>query len=271
MRSEQEELARLVGTGEAPDLEEYTEMLAQGLMERVGKVSPELVAKMQQEQDPDDTVARTNRLSTPSRMIDSKQISIEKVLVNLYEARDRAVILFESQHMDSESIDGLTDIINTLDICIKVCGGEIETFMPMQHLSGLGAPDIVKNAKKVIETTMQCYRFGRIESAKLSDDGGEIAIIFSGNNKGVEYQCKGTIQSRAWSGNEAIDYIYNPDGGEMSVKAFEQGRWVDTRKTGNYKLYWELEEKDNESKIDEQVEDQQEMNNDDVDDSIKDE
>jgi adenylosuccinate synthase len=54
----------------------------------------------------------------------------------------------------------------------------------------------------------------------------------------------GLVTSSSWNGNEAIDFIYTPGQGKMSVKVFEKGKWIDKSETGNYEIKWELEEID---------------------------
>jgi hypothetical protein len=123
-------------------------------------------------------------------------------------------------------------------------GGEVEEFEPLNHVSGLVAPNFYKNAQKVIETTIQCYSLGDVEDAKVLQNGRMIQIVFTGSSGNVNYKASGTIESDEWTGNEAIDYIYTPGEGKMSVKAFENGKWVTRNDPKKYKAIWELEETD---------------------------
>jgi len=240
--SEQEQLAKLIADQNAPYPEDYTTMLVEGLASRIGNVSQAKVAEVSQE-----IISSGNYVSSSSpRAKEGIKLncSAEKLLINLYDIRDGLVSIFETNGTSSTLVKPLTEQINKVDSCIRMAGGEIDTFSPMRHVSGLQAPNLFKNAEKVIETTIQCYKLGRIEDAKLSKDGREISIVFSGRSGNTEYRAIGTVSSDSWSGNEAIDYIYAPEAGEMSIKAFEGGRWIDKRSTKNYEVYWNLEEGD---------------------------
>jgi hypothetical protein len=94
----------------------------------------------------------------------------------------------------------------------------------------------------VIETTLSCYKIGKIEEQYVSDDGSTIEIVFSGKSRDIEYKAFGKVTAKSWEGSEAIDYIYTPGKGKLSVKAFEGGKWVD--KSNHYDVKWTLEEKD---------------------------
>lgn len=170
----------------------------------------------------------------------------EVLLTTLYDVRDSLLTLFDNTNYNSPLCEILTDNINKLGSCISQIGGHVETFNPLDHVSGLKSPDVQKNAHKVIENTKEFYDMGTIEDACVKDNGKTISITFVGKNDNTKYKAIGTINvSGSWGGNEAIDYVYTPSEGKMSVKVLdENGQWKD--KSNNYEIFWELEEKTNE-------------------------
>jgi hypothetical protein len=168
----------------------------------------------------------------------------ERLLTDLYDVRDSLLTSFASVNHNSPMAHVLTENINKLGSCIEELGGPVDPFDPLDHLSGLESPDLEKNADRVIATTRECYKIGSIEDACIKDSGRTIVITFSGKDEGndASYKAMGTITaSRTWIGNEAIDYIYTPSEGKMSVKALnENGQWEDH--SDHYRISWELEE-----------------------------
>jgi len=165
--------------------------------------------------------------------------SMEKILVALYDTREGMVEAFETCNVNSKTAKILSGQINKLASCIRYMGGDVEEFEPLNHVSGLTAPDFYKNAQKVIETTIQCYSLGEVEDAKVLENGRKITIVFTGSAGNVNYKAAGTITSDEWTGNEAIDYIYTPKEGKMSVKSFENGRWINRNADEKYKVLWD--------------------------------
>ncbi|MFA5313345.1 MAG: hypothetical protein WC375_08555, partial [Methanomassiliicoccales archaeon] len=153
--------------------------------------------------------------------ISSRQINTEDMLKSMYEVHDDLVMSFGFAAINHGLLNTalakrLTTSINKVDSCIRHLGGTIEKFNLIDHVSGLQVPNIIKNAERVIDTTKQCYTIGKVESA-VHNNSGEIAIVFGGIDGNVAYKASGTITSPNWSGNEAIDYIYTPGSGKMSV------------------------------------------------------
>lgn len=160
----------------------------------------------------------------------------ETHLLQLYNVRDDLIRMYS---YTSGGDDGLTKNINALGLCINDLGGQIEKFDPIASVSGLKAPNFQKNAERVIETTKSCYSLGEVSDSSIEEDGQRIDITFSGSDGKMNYAAKGQITSKEeWHGNEAIDYIYTPGEGRMSVKAFDNGQWVDIG--DNFEICWEL-------------------------------
>lgn len=245
--NEQDRLARLVRAEEMEPMNTAS-MIEDFLKEKLGNPTTESIneAKRNIEASGDVVEQSGNRMSkiasaSPKSM--RREGSTEKVLLSLYDLRDELIGAFETSSLNTKVAERLTSSIRRSETCIRDIGGDVEEFVPLNHVSGLQAPNFIKNAEKVIETTLQCYTLGKIEEAKIKEDGKAINIIFSGRNNGVVYSAIGTVRAEEWMGNEAIDYIYTPNEGKMSVKAYENGRWIDKSSSGKYQVYWELEEK----------------------------
>ena len=165
----------------------------------------------------------------------------EDLLVNLYNVRDGLIEAFTEMGINKSS-KVMTHNINLLGECIKSIGGQVDGFDPFSHVSGLQAPSLMKNAKRVIENTQEAYSLGNITDLDNKEDGKVVIMAFNGQKDDIAYKAVGTIEApKCWIGNEAIDYIYTPGEGRMSVKALnEEGKWID--KSANYKISWELSE-----------------------------
>jgi len=189
----------------------------------------------------------SNRGNQDSRvnLAKNKDYSTEKLLISLYDIHDSLVSLFEGLNHTSPLASSLSINIDKVDDCIVELGGKIEKFIPLDHVSGLSVPADATNITKVIETTKACYNSGNIEDARSDSASKSINITFMGKDDqlNVLYRALGSIVAKSsWNGNEAIDYIYTPQSGKMSVKVLEGGKWID--RSEDYKVGWELEELD---------------------------
>jgi hypothetical protein len=177
----------------------------------------------------------------------------EGLMLDLFEIRDGLIESFESVSLNTTVASSLANNINKVGSCIQNIGGQVDEFIPLDHVSGLQAPDMDKSANKVIEMTRQCYTLGNITQADIKDDGQTIAINFEGQEGDISYKARGTITANtSWKGNEAIDYIYTAGAGRMSVKAFRDNRW--TNNNDDYSVYWELDEIDLTAEVSEVLE-----------------
>ena len=192
-----------------------------------------------------DHSTRPISLAGESRPQLPKGVDREEVLVSLYDVYDNMIMHFESMDYTNTVAQKVSNNIIKLGSCIATLGGEVENFSPLDHVSGLSSPPMMKNAQQVVERTKTCYKRADIEDVSISDTGKVIDITLVGqdDNVGMAYRAKGTLQTNSsWSGAEAIDYIYTPEAGKMSVKVLEDDRWVD--RSPNYKISWELQELD---------------------------
>ena len=244
--SEQESLARLIGQEDMEPVD-TAGLLESGLRASLGGVSQEMVEKVKREITASGDIVENRRIVSASASSSSRKLpegySTEEVLVSMYDIRDDLVALFEATGINTRYASRITGAIAKAEKCIRTAGGDVEKFIPMDHVSGLAAPDLKENAQKVIETTLRCYSLGKVESGKIKNGGKTISIIFSGHNGNVPYIAEGEATSDDWTGNEAIDYIYTADGGNMTIKAYENGRWIVKNTQGNdkYKVVWGLE------------------------------
>ena len=210
------------------------QMLMEGFLENLQRSGNEL---------PESAMAPTESIS--HKQAAKKSYNSEALLANLFEVHDEMVGLFSTVHHSSVTAHNLTETINKVAQCINLVGGKMEKFSALDHVSGLQAPDLQKNANKVIDTTQQCYTLGKISEGAVDNSGKTINLVFSGDEGPVHYRAIGTITAHGgWNGNEAIDYVYTPSSGKLSVKAFEGNRWDD--KSEYYEISWELEEYDKE-------------------------
>lgn len=242
-RTEQEQLASLVGQ-EGLEPIDTGDLLAQGLMASLGNPNAHQVAAMSQEIENNGDVATVKRVGQPKTNQSQRTVASEKLILALYETRDNLIEAFTGCKINSGLAVTLSNEINRLGSCIIHLGGQAEAFDPLTHISGLEMPNMQKNAEEVIQRTIQCYKLGSIKEAKIAGGGKEINIVFEGKDGDTLYQAEGRIIAKTWTGNEAIDYVYTPSSGNMSVKAFENGRWVNksTGKDSPYNVSWALNE-----------------------------
>lgn len=187
----------------------------------------------------DSRVSSLNLASSDKDDIVQAKFETENVLMDLYEVRDSLIESFSGNSINSRESTRAVSNINRIGACIRRMGGDVEEFVPLNHISGLNSPDSKMNMQRVIETTQSCYVLGKIANPIIKSNS--IELTFAGKNGNVRYSARGVITAKdGWSGNEAIDYIYTPGEGRMSVKAFEKGTWTD--KSGNFDVAWDLEE-----------------------------
>jgi len=247
--TEQEKLAALYRAGHSDEAEfDSGDLMTQHLLRSLGAPSAARVSEVEKEiiasgEELDHAPIATfssqgKRVVTSS----SEPQRDERLIGALKQVHAGLVDVFERSGLNSGVEKNLVGLIDLATACLNHVGERTPQFEPLRHLSGLQAPNMVKNANKVLETTLNCYKIGSITEHNVSDDGSEITICFSGKQGEIEYQAFGRVAANSWEGSEAIDYIYTPGSGKMSVKAFEGGKWVD--KSDHYSISWTLEEND---------------------------
>lgn len=188
---------------------------------------------------------------------------LEEALSILFELHDDLIYMFENTKPSSKA-KPLIFLLEKTVACIRALGAEVEDFDPLMHSSGLSSPNLSKAMQRVIENTQECYRYGgNVEL--ISINGSTIEIFFTGKTHGQCYVVHGLIESENWAGNEAIDYVPSDDGGKLSVKAFEGGKWVNKSDLHDiYDISYDLYTTDDVTKIPsiiQSVKDSQEENN----------
>tara|TARA_R110000824_G_scaffold12226_7_gene53581 strand:- start:12984 stop:13835 length:852 start_codon:yes stop_codon:yes gene_type:complete len=240
--SEQQQLASLVG-GDIDDKHvDHASMLESGLRKTLGGPSQAKIHEVVGEIE-----ARGDYVTSNSSMPNIpalKEGSIEPLLLGLSNLRANLIAAFEGCKINTKTSEKISTAIREAESMINTVGGAVELFQPLQHVSGLKAPDFKKNANKVIETTKQCYSLGSISKTSISEDGTQIDILLDGQDGDIAFQVIGKITAEEWSGSEAIDYVYTPGEGKLSVKIFEDGRWQDRSASGRYRVLWDLIETD---------------------------
>jgi hypothetical protein len=249
--TEQEKLLALHRAGTTdPDADfNSADLLTQSLLQTLGRPSQQKIAEVEQEivssgdeldYAPITSFSSNGRTTyTNANAEPQKDVRLIGALKNVHAG---LIDVFERSGLNSGIENNLVNLIDTTGACLNHLGESTEKFEPLRHLSGLQAPNMVKNANRVVETTLNCYKAGQVEDQTVSDDGATIEMIFAGKYRDIEYKAFGRVTAQSWEGSEAIDYIYTPGKGKLSVKAFEGGKWVD--KSDHYDIKWTLEEKD---------------------------
>jgi hypothetical protein len=250
--TEQEKLLALYNAGQVnPEAEAFdsADLLTRNLLQTLGRPSQQKIAEVEQEivaggaeldYAPITSFSSNGRTTyTNADTEPQKDVRLIGALKNVHAG---LIDVFERSGLNSGIENNLVNLIDTTGACLNHLGEATEKFEPLRHLSGLQAPNMVKNANKVVETTLNCYKIGSIEDQFVSDDGSTIEMVFAGKYRDIEYKAFGRVIAQSWEGSEAIDYIYTPGKGKLSVKAFEGGKWVD--KSDHYDIKWTLEEKD---------------------------
>lgn len=162
----------------------------------------------------------------------------EEILLEAYNVRDALIESVSGIQLGTRLAENLTSAVNSMGSLIVRLGGEAENFDPLSQRSGLQAPNMKRNVERVIENTKDSYALGEIDEARIEE--GSIIIGFSGVQEDTKYKAVGTIAARkGWTGAEAVDYVYMPGGGKMSVKvANNNGQWID--RSDDYGITWEL-------------------------------
>jgi hypothetical protein len=249
--TEQEKLLALHRAGSADPNADFdsADLLTQSLLQTMGRPSQQAIAQVEKEivasGDELDYAPITSFSSngrTPTTTHTPEPQKDVRLIGALKKVHAGLIDVFERSGLNSGVENNLVKLIDTTGACLNHLGETTEQFEPLRHLSGLQAPNMVKNANKVLETTLNCYKIGKIEEHLVSEDGSTIEIVFAGKYREIEYKAFGSVTANSWEGSEAIDYIYTPGKGKLSVKAFEGGKWVD--KSDHYDIKWALEEKD---------------------------
>jgi len=103
-------------------------------------------------------------------------------------------------------------------------------FEPVRHKTGLKSKDELENTNRVIENTVSAYDLHSIFeiSSMMNGNKPAIALAICGQNDSEGFVVKAMVTAKEdFSGNEAIDYVHDAEGGLVTVKAFLGGVWRD--------------------------------------------
>ncbi len=240
--SDDEQMARLlkISPEEMERAIPAQEMILNSLKTSIGKPSAKVLSEIAGELDQREGGSTRKQQQEVTESKTSVDYNTEKVLLKMFEIYDSLVEIFQKVGLSADISDDLTKQIWQLEECIEDIGGSVDHFVPENFISGLSAPDSVETAQKVLDTTSKCYKLGNVKNAMVDKSGHTIRLDFVGAQGDIEFLAKGEISPKGsgWTGNEAIDYLYKDNGGKMTVRAYEQGRWIN--KSEDYNIHWEL-------------------------------
>ncbi len=240
--SEEEQMARLLRV--SPDEIEKAipaqELMLNSLKTSIGKPSAKAMSEIAGELDQREGGAPSRQREESAEVNKTVDYNTEKVLLKMFDIYDSLVEMFQRVGLSADISDELTKQIWQMEECIEDIGGSVDHFVPENFVSGLAAPDSTETAQKVIDTTLKCYKLGKIKNAVVDEGGSTIRLDFVGVQGDIEFLAKGEISPKGigWTGNEAIDYLYKDNGGKMTVRAYEKGKWAN--KSDDYNIHWEL-------------------------------
>lgn len=166
-----------------------------------------------------------------SSVIDSVGKEFTAKAVELLDSlRDDLIYYFQEVSSDKVASSRIESMIRKSEEIGYALGVEMTPFDPLRNMSGLKSGDVLENAEKVITNTVSHYKLFSVTSAKAfnTNKGPAIEINIIGEQGDCGFEINGKVVSNNdFNGNEAIDYVYSPDGGLMTVKARHQGAWVD--------------------------------------------
>ena len=241
MATELEKLSHLVG-GSSEESTDLTDMLALSLKNELSKSGIKSTNAISTEEDRIEDNEEDHMYIPPVPTVPFAD-KVDAIIEALRNVHSNLMGVFDTCTINTKMGEILTDQINKIGSCLVNMGEEdIEYFDPLNYVSGLEVPDFMRSAKEVLERTKKCYRLGYVdEESSVSSDGRVITIRMDGKQGNDDFVVQGVIESDFWDGSEAIDYIYSRDGGKMSVKCFEKGKWVDAnRDSEKYKISFKL-------------------------------
>jgi hypothetical protein len=162
--------------------------------------------------------AATSALQEQDKKISSLLSKIKEDAIYLFQGSDESV-----QRIVHRMIMGLESVQANL-------GYTVTPFDKARYLSGLdiSEADMLTNANAVMANTLSKYRAHVINSIETVMAGGKPAIrmLVLGECDGKGFVLKASVVAKSdFNGNEAVDYL--PEAGEVTVKAFHAGRWMD--------------------------------------------
>ncbi len=148
----------------------------------------------------------------------------------LKDVREDLIALFQEFSTENAIPKRIEGMIRKLEEIGYALGVELEPFDPLKNMSGLKSGEALENAEKVVANTLNHYKLFSVSSIKtyMGNGGPTIELHVFGEQNGMGFEVSGSVTAQTdFNGNEAIDYVYSPEGGLMSIKARSQGMWED--------------------------------------------
>ena len=217
-------------------------MIMESLRGSIGNaVSPNILNQVSQEiENSGSRIASATPLTAAASAASATNAAhIESVLLHNYDVYDLLIEVFRNVDINSDTATKLTQAIRKIEASIRLMGGKELNFQPEDVVSGLSLPDQSVAMSKVVATTSAYYKMGSVRDSEIINKN-TIRMTFALNERSNNIVCQGDVtpSTGVWIGNEAIDYVYTPEGGRMTVKLLSQGGWVNV--SSDYKINWEL-------------------------------
>jgi len=148
----------------------------------------------------------------------------------LKDVREDLIALFQEFSTEDLLPQRIENMIRKTEEIGYALGIELEPFDPLKNMSGLKSGEALENAEKVVANTLNHYKLFSISSIKtyMGNGGPTIELHVFGEQNGMGFEVSGSVAAHTdFNGNEAIDYVYSPEGGLMTIKARSQGMWED--------------------------------------------
>ena len=200
------------------------DMLAQRLKQGMGD---RVIVAGETEQG-EDRVAE--RFATSENVFAPNHVLQEHVVIAMNNLKNDMVALFQETSANNGLSVRIEAMIRRLEDIQQSIGVEVDPFDPLRNMSGLQAGEPLENADKVIANTLKHYKAYGISAitSSMGKFGPSIQLSIFGENDGVGFEVDGFVAAREdFNGNEAVDYVWSPEGGLMTVKARHHGTWND--------------------------------------------
>ena len=165
-------------------------------------------------------------------------VEAAKVVKALASMKAEAVTLFEARSDDPQVAAAAQKIIRAAESAEAACGVEGKAFEPLRHISGLKRRGELENAHRVVANTLDSSMH-TITSVDVKTKNERpvmiLTVVGQRGDKGFVTKI-GVAAKIDFSGNQAVDYVYAPGGGLASIKALENGRWIDVSDAFNVQV-----------------------------------
>ena len=204
-------------------------MLAAGLKTTFASGMPRRTAEEGQDAS-SDPVAVTFERPQQENLIAPNSVLQEHVVSSIENLKGDLIAMFQEMCSNAVLASRMEGMIRRIEDIQQSMGIEFNLFDPLSNMSGLKSGEALENADKVISNTLKHYRLYGVSSitSTVGQFGPTILLSLFGEDKDVGFEVDAFIAAKSdFNGNEAIDYVWSPDGGRMTVKARTNGAWRD--------------------------------------------